>query len=80
MNVRNTMLSQLRGRREGFSLPRPFYVDQDYYAVDLETLFYKDWVFAYVPRRGVTVPATPASGTPPTTPPRTPNPPRRSPL
>ena len=31
---------------------------------------YKDWVFAYVPRRGVAVPATP---------PRTPTPPRRSP-
>lgn len=40
---------------------------------------YKDWVFAYVPRRGVVVPATPASGTPPTTPPRKPNPSRRSP-
>jgi type II secretory pathway pseudopilin PulG len=44
---------------------------------------YKDWVFAYVPRRGVIVPATPASGapaaTPPRTPPRQPNPPRRSP-
>jgi len=40
---------------------------------------YKDWVFAYVPRRGVAVPATPASGAPPATPPRTPNPPRRSP-
>jgi type II secretory pathway pseudopilin PulG len=48
---------------------------------------YKDWVFAYVPRRGVAVPATPASGTPatpasgtpPATPPRKPNPPRRSP-
>jgi type II secretory pathway pseudopilin PulG len=40
---------------------------------------YKDWVFAYVPRRRVAVPATPASGTPPTTPPRKPNPPRRSP-
>jgi type II secretory pathway pseudopilin PulG len=45
---------------------------------------YKDWVFAYVPRRGIAVPATPASGTPsttpPTTPPRQPNPPRRRPL
>ena len=48
---------------------------------------YKDWVFAYVPRRGLVVPATPASGapaatpprTPPTTPPRKPNLPRRSP-
>src|ERR1700759_5223065 len=46
MNVRNTMMSQLRGRREGFSLPRPFYTDQDYYRVDMETIFYKDWVFA----------------------------------
>jgi type II secretory pathway pseudopilin PulG len=45
---------------------------------------YKDWVFAYVPRRGLSLPATPASGTPPaaappTTPPRKTNPPRRSP-
>lgn len=39
---------------------------------------YKDWVFAYVPRRRVVLPATPASGTSPTTPPRKPNPPRRS--
>jgi type II secretory pathway pseudopilin PulG len=40
---------------------------------------YKDWVFAYVPRRGVIVPATPASATPPPTPPRKPTPSRRSP-
>lgn len=40
---------------------------------------YKDWVFAYVPRRGVAVPASPASGTPPTTPSRKPNSPNRSP-
>ena len=40
---------------------------------------YKDWVFAYLPRRGVIVPATPASGAPPATPPRTPTQPRRSP-
>jgi glycine betaine catabolism A len=46
MNVRTSMLSQLRSRREGFSLPRAFYVDQDYYGVDMETIFYKDWVFA----------------------------------
>jgi type II secretory pathway pseudopilin PulG len=39
---------------------------------------YKDWVFAYVPRRGITVPATPASGTATLTPPRKSNPPRRS--
>ena len=40
---------------------------------------YKDWVFAYVPRRAVIVPATPASGAPPATPPLTPTQPRRSP-
>ncbi len=40
---------------------------------------YKDWVFAYIPRRGVAVPSTPASGAPPATPPRIPTPPRRSP-
>ncbi|NML44472.1 type II secretion system protein [Ramlibacter sp. G-1-2-2] len=41
---------------------------------------YQDWVFAYVPRRGVVVPATPASAAPPATPPRKPpTSPRRSP-
>jgi type II secretory pathway pseudopilin PulG len=41
---------------------------------------YKDWVFAYIARRGALVPAAPASGVPPATPPRTsPTTPRRSP-
>ncbi len=46
MNTRTTMLSQLRSRREGFSLPRGFYTDQEFYKTDLETIFYKDWIFA----------------------------------
>lgn len=40
---------------------------------------YQDWVFAYVPRRGVVLPAAPASVAPSPTSPRKPNPPRRSP-
>ena len=40
---------------------------------------YKDWVFAYLPRRGVVVPSLPASGAPPVSPPRVFPPPRRSP-
>ena len=46
MTVRSTMLSQLRNRRDGFSLPRGFYTDPEFHKVDLETIYYKDWVFA----------------------------------
>ena len=46
MTVRSTMLSQLRNRRDGFSLPRGFYTDPEFHKVDLDTIFYKDWVFA----------------------------------
>lgn len=46
MNVSTTMLSQLRDRRDGFSLSRAFYTDPDYFKTDLEAIFYRDWVFA----------------------------------
>ncbi len=46
MNVSSTILAQLRERREGFTLPRPFYTDPDYYRVDLEAIYYRDWIFA----------------------------------
>jgi type II secretory pathway pseudopilin PulG len=54
------------------------------YQIFKDATSYKDWVFAYVPRRGALVPtnpATPASGAPPASPPspRLPTPPRRSP-
>ncbi len=36
MDARNEMLKLIRGRREGFSLQRPFYIDPDFYRLDLE--------------------------------------------
>ncbi|OCC05484.1 Rieske (2Fe-2S) protein [Labrys sp. WJW] len=45
MDARNEMLRLLRNRREGFSLDRPFYIDPDFYQVDLELIWYRDWLF-----------------------------------
>ena len=46
MSAHQTMLSNLKSRRAGFSLPRDFYCDPAYYRLDLENLFYKEWLFA----------------------------------
>lgn len=46
MTVRSDMLTQLLGRRPGYTLPRAFYTDPEYYRMDLENIWYKDWVFA----------------------------------
>ena len=46
MTIQTNLLSQLRNRREGFSLPRPFYTDPEVYRVDLEMIYYRDWIFA----------------------------------
>ena len=45
MNVRDEMLAKLQRRKSGFSLERSFYSDSDYYQVDLETIWYRDWLF-----------------------------------
>lgn len=45
MDVRADMLARLRNREPGFTLDRAFYVDPDYYRVDLEQIWYKDWLF-----------------------------------
>jgi Rieske 2Fe-2S family protein len=45
MDVRAEMLGLLEGRRQGFTLPRPFYIDPDFFRTDLETIWYKDWLF-----------------------------------
>lgn len=46
MDVRNEMLRLLRSRREGFSLQQPFYIDPEFYRLDLELIWYRDWLFA----------------------------------
>jgi len=45
MDVRDDMLRLLKGRREGFSLQQPFYIDPDFYKIDLEMIWYRDWLF-----------------------------------
>ncbi len=56
MNVRGDMLRQLQARRDGFSLQQPFYIDPDYFRVDMEEIWYRDWLFighdCEIPRAG----------------------------
>lgn len=44
-DTRNAMLELIRGRREGFSLDRPFYVDADFFRLDMELIWYREWLF-----------------------------------
>ena len=46
MTARDEMLSLIRNRKPGHSLPQPFYVDQQFYDLDLELIWYRDWLFA----------------------------------
>ena len=46
MNAHTEMLSELRHRRPGHTLPRKFYSDPAYYQMDLETIWYREWLFA----------------------------------
>jgi Rieske 2Fe-2S family protein len=45
MDARIDMLGRLRARREGFTLPQPFYIDADYFRLDMEMIWYRDWLF-----------------------------------
>ncbi|KAB2786686.1 aromatic ring-hydroxylating dioxygenase subunit alpha [Brucella anthropi] len=45
MDVRNEMLGLLTGRAPNFSLEQKFYTDPEYHKLDLENIFYKDWLF-----------------------------------
>ncbi len=45
MDVRAEMLSRLRNRKPNYTLDRAFYIDPDFYQVDLEQIWYKDWLF-----------------------------------
>ncbi len=45
METRNEMLRLIRNRRDGFSLEQPFYIDPEFYKVDLELIWYRDWLF-----------------------------------
>ncbi len=41
----SSVLRQLKNRREGYSLEQPFYIDQDYFKLDMEMIWYRDWLF-----------------------------------
>ena len=45
MDTRAEMLKLIRDRREGFSLDRPFYLDPDFFRVDMDLIWYRDWLF-----------------------------------
>jgi len=46
MNAKDAMLAELKARNPALSLGQKFYTDPDFYRLDLETIFYRDWVFA----------------------------------
>ena len=46
MSTKSRMLEQLMASPRDFSLPQAFYVDPDFYQVDLEEIFYREWLFA----------------------------------
>jgi glycine betaine catabolism A len=46
MDARSTMKSLLAARRPGFSLAQPFYTDEQVFQLDLEAIFYREWLFA----------------------------------
>lgn len=46
MDVRGDMLNLLRARKYGHSLPQPFYIDPAFFKLDMELIWYRDWLFA----------------------------------
>lgn len=45
MDVRSDMLKLIRSRKHGHSLPQPFYTDPDFFKIDMEMIWYRDWLF-----------------------------------
>jgi Rieske 2Fe-2S family protein len=45
MDARSEMLRQLSGRREGFTLDQKFYGDAAFHELDLEHIYYREWLF-----------------------------------
>jgi Rieske 2Fe-2S family protein len=45
MTARDTMLSRLRGRNLETALERDFYCSPEDYQVDLDMIWYRDWLF-----------------------------------
>lgn len=45
MDLTNELLRNLRNRKPGYGLEQAFYSDPDYYRLDMENIFYRDWLF-----------------------------------
>ena len=45
MDIRESVRSDLVRRDPAYTLPRPFYSDADYHALDLEAIWYRKWLF-----------------------------------
>ena len=45
MDARNEMLGLIRSRRDGFGLPQPFYTDAEFFRLDMELIWRRDWLF-----------------------------------
>ncbi|WP_163557058.1 aromatic ring-hydroxylating dioxygenase subunit alpha [Halomonas sp. NO4] len=45
-NARQEVAESLRRRRPNFSLPQPFYNDARFFALDMQEIFEKEWLFA----------------------------------
>jgi Rieske 2Fe-2S family protein len=45
MDIRSDMISRLKARKPGYTLDQPFYIDPAYHELDLEHIWYKDWLF-----------------------------------
>ena len=44
-DTRAKMLALIRNRRQGFSLEQPFSTDPDFFRLDMELIWYRDWLF-----------------------------------
>src|SRR5208282_3273923 len=45
MDLRDDMLGRLQSRRARFTLPQPFYIDPGYFRLDMEMIWYREWLF-----------------------------------
>src|SRR5688500_8071410 len=45
MDARNDMLERLKNHRPGYSLDQAFYTDPDFFKLDMELIWYRDWLF-----------------------------------
>lgn len=45
MGMHSDMLRLLESRKPGFSLQQPFYTDPDFFKLDMELIWSREWLF-----------------------------------